>query len=76
MLLIGNTHDASTPYSNTEEMAKILPRTSTVTVEGYGHTMLLNPSSCAAAHEVAYSVDGTVPPEGTVCHQDRAPFSS
>ncbi len=76
VLLIGNTHDASTPYSNTEEMAKILPRTSIVTVEGYGHTMLLNPSSCAAVHEVAYFIDGTLPPQGTVCQQDRAPFSS
>lgn len=76
VLLIGNTHDASTPFSNTEEMAKILPRTSIVTVEGYGHTALLNPSSCAAAHEVAYLINGTVPPAGTVCQQDRAPFGS
>lgn len=75
VLLIGNTHDPSTPFSNTEGMATALPRTSVLTVEGYGHTMLLNPSSCGSAHEVAYFVDGTLPPEGTVCAQDRAPFT-
>ena len=76
VLLIGNTHDPSTPFSNTEGMATVLPRTSVLTVEGYGHTMLLNPSSCGSAHEVAYFVDGTLPPAGTVCQQDAAPFSS
>ena len=76
VLLIGNTHDPSTPLRNTEGMATVLPRTSVLTVEGYGHTMLLNPSSCGSAHEVAYFVDGTLPPAGTVCQQDAAPFSS
>lgn len=75
VLLIGNTHDPSTPFSNTEGMATLLPRTSLLTVEGYGHTMLLNPSSCGSAHEVAYFVDGTLPPAGTVCQQDVAPFA-
>jgi pimeloyl-ACP methyl ester carboxylesterase len=75
VLLIGNTHDPSTPFSNTEGMATVLRRTSVLTVEGYGHTMLLNPSSCGSAHEVAYFIDGTLPPAGTVCPQDRAPFA-
>jgi len=75
-LLIGNTHDPSTPYSNTEAVAEILPSTAVLTVEGYGHTMLLNPSSCGGGHESAYLIDGTLPPDGTVCQQDAAPFSS
>ena len=75
VLLIGNTHDPSTPFSNTEGMATLLPRTSVLTVEGYGHTMLLNPSSCGSQYEAAYLIDGTLPPAGTVCQQDRAPFA-
>jgi hypothetical protein len=76
VLLIGNTHDPSTPFSNTQGMSTVLPRASVLTVDGYGHTMLLNPSSCGGQHEVAYFVDGTLPPDGTVCPQDHPPFTS
>lgn len=75
VLLVGNTHDPSTPFSNTQSMAALLPRTSVLTVEGYGHTMLLNPSSCGSQYEAAYLIDGTLPPAGTVCQQDAAPFA-
>ena len=74
VLLIGNTHDPSTPFSNTQGMSTVLPRTSVLTVEGYGHTMLLNPSSCGGQYESAYFIDGTLPPAGTVCQQDVPPF--
>lgn len=57
-------------------MSTVLPRTDVLTVDGYGHTMLLNPSSCGSAYEVAYFIDGTLPPAGTVCAQDRAPFAA
>ena len=38
VLLIGSTHDPSTPFSNTESTATPLPRTSVLTVEGYWST--------------------------------------
>ena len=47
-----------------------------LTVEGYGHTTLLNPSTCANDYEAQYLIDGQLPPFGTVCQQDKQPFTS
>ncbi len=47
VLLIGNTHDPSTPYRNSVGMLRELAKARLLTVEGYGHTVLLNPSRCA-----------------------------
>jgi hypothetical protein len=56
-------------------MASDLARARLLTVEGYGHTALLNPSSCANAYESSYFVDGKLPPAGAVCRQNRRPFT-
>lgn len=74
ILLIGNTADPSTPYLNSLKMAQELANARLLTVQGYGHTSLLNPSSCANAAIAAYLIDGTLPPAGTVCQQDFVPF--
>jgi pimeloyl-ACP methyl ester carboxylesterase len=75
ILIIGNTTDPSTPIQNSIQMVKQLANARLLTVHGYGHTAFLNPSGCASAAEVAYLVDGTLPPEGTTCRQDTAPFA-
>jgi pimeloyl-ACP methyl ester carboxylesterase len=74
ILVIGNSNDPSTPYPNSVSMAHKLARARLLTVEGYGHTTLLNPSRCASQYEAAYLIDGTLPPEGTICQQDALPF--
>jgi pimeloyl-ACP methyl ester carboxylesterase len=74
ILVIGNTTDPSTPYANAVGMAKELADARLLTVHGYGHTALLNPSACANAAIVAYVIDGTLPRDGTVCPQNAAPF--
>ena len=74
LLLIGNTHDPSTPYKNSVGMARELANSVLLTVEGYGHTVLLNPSRCAQQHEDDYLVSLALPPLGTICQQDRQPF--
>lgn len=56
-------------------MARLLARRRLLTVTGFGHTELLNPSRCVARHEVAYCLSGALPPKGTVCRQDTAPFA-
>jgi pimeloyl-ACP methyl ester carboxylesterase len=76
ILVIGNTHDLSTPYRNSVAMARELAKARLLTVEGYGHTALLNPSSCASQYESDYLIGGTLPPEGTVCRQDKGPFAA
>lgn len=75
ILVIGNTFDPSTPYEGSIAMARLLARARLLTVDGFGHTTLLNPSDCANRHESAYLIDGTLPPKGTVCRQNVAPFA-
>jgi pimeloyl-ACP methyl ester carboxylesterase len=75
VLVIGNTSDPATPYQNALAMSRYLARARLLTVEGYGHTALLNPSACANAYESAYLVRGSLPPPETVCRQDRLPFA-
>ncbi|MFI9030469.1 alpha/beta hydrolase [Streptomyces sp. NPDC053560] len=74
-LVIGNTYDPSTPYHNSVTMARILDRARLLTVNGYGHTALLNPSTCVGRAETAYLINGTLPAPGTTCTQDSRPFS-
>jgi pimeloyl-ACP methyl ester carboxylesterase len=76
ILVIGNTLDPDTPYKGAIAMANDLARGRLLTVQGYGHTTLLNPSTCANDYETQYLVDGKLPPSGTVCHQDTQPFTS
>lgn len=76
ILVVGNTYDPSTPYENSVAMARTLAQAQLLTVDGYGHTALLNPSQCANDHIATYFIQGTLPPDGTVCQQDQFPFSS
>lgn len=75
VLVIGNTSDPATPYQNALAMSRYLARARLLTVEGYGHTALLNPSACASAYVSDYLVRGSLPPPETVCRQDRLPFA-
>jgi pimeloyl-ACP methyl ester carboxylesterase len=74
VLVIGNTHDPSTPYSNAIKMVAELRRARLLTVDGFGHTVLLNPSKCALDHVADYLVRGALPPVGAVCRQNEQPF--
>jgi hypothetical protein len=72
---VGNTGDPATAYRSSVRMARLLARGRLLTVRGFGHTELLNPSRCVARHEVAYFLTGALPPPGTVCRQDKPPFA-
>jgi len=74
ILVIGNTFDPSTAYASSVIMAKLLARARLLTVDGYGHTVLLNPSVCASQFESDYFIEGTLPPQETICQQDKLPF--
>ncbi|HEX6523838.1 MAG TPA: alpha/beta hydrolase [Streptosporangiaceae bacterium] len=75
VLVVGNTTDPGTPYRGSLAMARDLARSRLLTVDGWGHTVLLNPSSCAQTYESAYLIAGTLPPVGTTCQPDQRPFS-
>jgi pimeloyl-ACP methyl ester carboxylesterase len=76
ILVINNTYDSETPYEDAIAMVKRLARARLLTVDGYGHTVLINPSTCANDYVSRYFIDGTLPPEGTVCRQDQPPFAT
>jgi pimeloyl-ACP methyl ester carboxylesterase len=75
VLIIGNTFDPATPHRGAVAMARQVARARLLTMHGYGHTALLNPSSCMNRYESRYFIKGTLPPSGTRCRQDRQPFS-
>ncbi|WP_338677399.1 alpha/beta hydrolase [Streptomyces sp. SCSIO 30461] len=75
VLVIGTTDDPSTPYWGAQAMAATLADARLLTHDGYGHTALVNPSSCVKAHVSRYLIGGGLPPKGTRCRQDGTPFS-
>lgn len=76
ILLVGNTFDPATPYQDSVALASQLARARLLTVDGYGHTALDNPSQCVQSYESSYFIKGTLPPPGTVCHQNQPPFTT
>ncbi|MFB7476047.1 alpha/beta hydrolase [Kitasatospora sp. NPDC056184] len=75
VLVVANTGDPALPYEGSRAMARSLARARLLTVDGYGHTVLSNPSDCAAEHETRYLIDGILPAPGTVCAPTKPPFS-
>ncbi len=55
-------------------MTRQLARARLLTVDGYGHTEMTNPSACATNHVDRYLIDKVLPPKGTRCAQDLNPF--
>jgi TAP-like protein len=74
-LVVGNTGDPFTPYADAVGMASQLRRARLLTVNGWGHTELLNPNDCANRYISAYLIRGKLPPQHTVCKQNRSPFA-
>ncbi len=73
VLVVGNLYDPATPYHGAQTVANMLPNARLLTVDGWGHASLFL-SQCATNAVAAYLVHGTLPAEGTVCHQDIVPF--
>jgi hypothetical protein len=48
-----------------------------VTIDGFGHTELLNgnPATCAAHYKVSYLTTGALPPVGDICSQKPSSWS-
>ncbi|MEV5575488.1 alpha/beta hydrolase [Spirillospora sp. NPDC052269] len=74
ILLLNNTKDPATSYGQAVTLSRTLARARLLTVDGYGHTVFSNPSTCATGYETQYLLTGALPPPGTVCKQDATPF--
>ena len=75
ILVIGNTTDPFLPLQDAIAMTRQLANARLLVVHGYGHTALLNPSTCASTYMTAYFRTGALPPKGAVCRQDLPPFA-
>jgi hypothetical protein len=75
VLVVGNQFDPATRYEGAVTVDQLLPKSSLLTVKGWGHTSLFL-SSCADQAVSHYLLDGTTPPVGTVCNQDFGPFET
>jgi pimeloyl-ACP methyl ester carboxylesterase len=74
VLVAGTLYDPATRYQGALTVHGLLPNSSLLTVNGWGHGTLFL-SQCADQIVTDYLVYGTVPPEGTVCYQDWVPFA-
>lgn len=75
VLVASTLYDPATRYEGAVTVAGLLPNSRLLTVNGWGHTTLFL-SQCADEAVSSYLVDGTLPPEGTLCQQDWVPFAS
>jgi pimeloyl-ACP methyl ester carboxylesterase len=75
VLVVGNRYDPATRYEGAVRVNQLLPNSSLLTVEGWGHTSLFL-STCADQVVSQYLLDGTTPQVGTVCNQDFGPFQT
>ncbi|WP_063041088.1 alpha/beta hydrolase [Nocardia pseudovaccinii] len=75
ILTVNTVFDPATPYRAAQATTAQLGNARLLTVAGYGHTTLNNPSSCANTHESNYVVRGVLPTPHTVCQQDTPPFT-
>ena len=71
VLVVGNTYDPATPLASSVRMAQELADGRLLIVNGFGHTVLINPSRCAQDHIAAYLIDGRLPPAGASCTPGR-----
>jgi pimeloyl-ACP methyl ester carboxylesterase len=74
IVVVGTTGDPATPYNNAVRTARLLPGARLITIKGYGHTELANPSTCAQKHIARYFVNGVLPGTGATCKQNTPPF--
>lgn len=76
ILLIGNRRgDPATPYTNARAAAGILADARLLTVDTYGHTAAFRGLSTCVDHAAQhYLLTTELPPPGTVCQPDHAPF--
>jgi pimeloyl-ACP methyl ester carboxylesterase len=76
ILVVNTTYDPATPYQGAQAMTQQLFDARLLTLEGYGHTALVNASSCVKEYESRYLIDGILPPAGATCQQDTPPFAT
>lgn len=74
LLVVGMRFDPATRYEGAVTVHDLMPNSSLLTVNGWGHGSPLM-SKCADAAVERYLIELTTPPAGTECNQDADPFA-
>jgi hypothetical protein len=74
VLVIGNTFDPRHPLMGGEGDGPAARPHPLLTMDGYGHAALFNPSSCVKAYEARYFIKGELPPKRTTLPPGRPPL--
>lgn len=74
VLVVSNRFDPATSYAGAVMMNGLLPNSSLLTVEGWGH-VVIGSSRCADRVIIDYLVRQETPAPGTVCQPDFVPFT-
>jgi pimeloyl-ACP methyl ester carboxylesterase len=74
VLVIGNYFDPATDYAGAQAAAKWLKNARLLSYAGWGHCAFPRANACVVGHVVRYLLDGSLPPEGTVCPANPSPF--
>jgi hypothetical protein len=64
-LFVNWEHDSVTPLAHTSRSSDEFEGSVVLPHSGYGHSIVVNPSACVAAHVQAYFRDGVLPTSGT-----------
>ncbi|MET0423776.1 MAG: alpha/beta hydrolase [Actinoplanes sp.] len=72
VLVVNPTFDPATRYDFAQRMTRQLGDARLLTLDGFGHTSSF--STCVTGWYTRYLLAGELPPPGTRCAQDRAPF--
>jgi pimeloyl-ACP methyl ester carboxylesterase len=73
VLILGTRFDPVTPYEGAVKLARVMPRSRLLTLDGYGHATVLR-STCTAQAVERYLLEVALPRRGTVCAPDFQPF--
>ncbi|MEO8180142.1 MAG: alpha/beta hydrolase [Deltaproteobacteria bacterium] len=73
VLVVGNFFDGVTDYAGAVVSSELLANSRLLSYAGWGHTAF-DRSSCVTDYVVDYLLDGSLPPENTVCPANPNPF--
>ena len=73
VLVVGNYFDPATDYAGAVASDALLGNSRLLSYAGWGHTAF-GRSGCATDYIAGYLLDGTLPPDGTVCPANPNPF--
>lgn len=70
ILVIGNTADPATPMVSAKKMSSGFPNSVLLTQNSFGHTSMVEPSTCTYKVVREYFTSGALPAPGTICQPD------